>query len=117
MKSLLPTAILTLLTASGVAQGHTHLEMAMPADNAVLAAPPTELMLHFSEATRLTALSIQKEGEKEQKSIAPLPKEASAALKVPLAPLAPGKYAVNWRVVGDDNHVMSGVLHFTVNAK
>lgn len=107
----------SLLAFAGTVQAHTHLEMAMPADNAVLAAAPSELMLHFSEPTRLTALSVQKEGEKEGKAVSDLPKEASKALKVVLAPVSPGKYSVNWRAVGDDKHVMSGVLHFTVKEK
>jgi methionine-rich copper-binding protein CopC len=107
----------TLLALTGIVQAHTHLKMAMPADNSVLTSPPSQIMLHFSEATRLTALSIQKEGDKEPKIISPLPKESSAALSVPVAPLAPGKYVVNWRVVGADNHVMSGALHFTVTGK
>ena len=117
MKSLLPTAIVALLTFTGVAQAHTHLKMAMPADNSVLPSPPAQIMLHFSEAARLTALSIQKDGDKEAKPVSPLPKEAAEELSVPLAAVAPGKYVVNWRVVGDDNHVMSGVLHFTVTGK
>jgi methionine-rich copper-binding protein CopC len=117
MKNLLPTTILALLAMTGVAQAHTHLEMAMPADNAVLTEPPARLMLHFSEATRLTALSIQKEGEKDARAVGSPTKEASAAITVPLEPLSPGKYTVNWRVVGDDNHVMSGALHFTVKPK
>lgn len=117
MKNLLLTATLSLLAFAGMAQAHTHLKMTVPADNAVLPASPSELMLHFSAATRLTALSIQKDGEKEAKNIAPLPKQAADVLKIPLAAVSSGKYTVNWRVVGDDNHVMSGVLHFTVNAK
>lgn len=110
------TAVAMLSLAIG-AQAHTHLEMSMPAENAVLKASPAEIMLHFSEATRLTALSIQKEGDKAQQSVAALPNESSAALTVPVPALAPGRYAVNWRAVGGDNHVMSGVLHFTVEAK
>lgn len=106
-----------MLALTGIAQAHTHLQMAMPADNSVLASPPSQIMLHFSEATRLTALSIQKDGDKEPKSVSPLPKESATALSVPVAALAPGKYVVNWRVVGDDNHVMSGALHFTVTGK
>ncbi len=106
-----------MLALTGTVQAHTHLEMAMPADKSVLASPPSEIMLHFSEATRLTALSIQKDGDKEAKSLSPLPKESSEELSVPVAPLAPGKYVVNWRVVGADNHVMSGALHFTVTGK
>ncbi|MGH8239609.1 MAG: copper resistance CopC family protein, partial [Steroidobacteraceae bacterium] len=102
---------------AGLAQAHTHLESAMPADNSVLTSAPSQIMLHFSEPTRLTALTVQKDGEKEHKHIDALPKDASDALAIPVAPLAPGKYLVNWRVVGDDNHVMSGALHFTITGK
>ncbi|MBL8265694.1 copper resistance CopC family protein [Steroidobacter sp.] len=116
VKKLL-SALVLAAAFTGIAQAHTHLEMAMPADNAVLADPPASLMLHFSEATRLTALSLQKEGEKQAKPVASLPKEASKAIAVPLQPLAPGKYTVNWRVVGSDNHVMNGALKFTVQPK
>jgi methionine-rich copper-binding protein CopC len=74
-------------------------------------------MLHFSEPTRLTALTVQKEGDDEPKRIDPLTSQSSEALSVPVPPLAPGKYVVKWRVVGDDNHVMSGALHFTIAGK
>ena len=114
MKRLL--SAVAMLFCFGAAQAHTHLQSSMPADQAVLASAPAEIMLHFSEASRLTSLSIQKEGGQEQK-IAALPKTASAAVKVPLTPLSPGKYTVNWRAVGGDNHVMSGKLQFTVDSK
>jgi methionine-rich copper-binding protein CopC len=106
-----------LLTFTIGARAHTHLEASMPAENAVLDAAPADIMLHFSEPTRLTALSIQKDGGDEQQAISVLSKEKSAAFTVPLPALAAGRYAVNWRAVGDDNHVMSGVLHFTVKGK
>jgi methionine-rich copper-binding protein CopC len=113
--------ILTFLAAcalfAGVAQAHTHLEKATPADNSVLASAPSELMLHFNEATRLTALSIQKEGGDEL-AISAFPKESAKAVTVPLSTsLASGKYLVKWRAIGPDNHVMSGTLHFTVGSK
>jgi len=106
-----------MLIGSGAVQAHTHLEKAVPADNSVVTSPPAQIMLHFSEAARLTALSIQKDGDKQAKAVSALPKEAAEELSVPVAALAPGKYVVNWRVVGDDHHVMSGALHFTVTGK
>ena len=115
-KNRILTVAAVLALFAGVAQAHTHLEKAMPADNSVLASPPSELMLHFSEVSRLTALSIQKEGDKES-PISALPKEPSKEVAVPLSSLAPGKYLVKWRAVGSDKHVMSGTLHFTVAAK
>ena len=72
-------------------------------------------MLNFSEAARVTALSIQKGSEPEQK-LKPLPTIATAQISVPLPQLTPGTYSVSWRVVSDDGHVMSGALHFTLAA-
>jgi methionine-rich copper-binding protein CopC len=116
-KSRILSFAAALALFSGIVHAHTHLEKAMPADNSVLASSPSELMLHFSEATRLTALSIQKEGESESTNISALPKDSSQALTIPLNPLAPGKYLVKWRALGADKHVMSGTLHFTVTGK
>lgn len=117
MKRVLPTMIVSLLFWFGAAQAHTHLESSMPADQAVLASLPTEIMLHFSEATRLTALSIKKEGDKQETVVSVLPKQASADISVPVELTGSGKYQVNWRAIGEDNHVMSGKLQFTVQGK
>ena len=97
-----------------VGQAHTHLTKSMPQDKSVLTSAPTHLMLHFSEAARLTALTLQKEGDKEARKLEPLPKEPAADFTIPVGALAAGAYSVSWRVVGDDNHIMSGALHFTV---
>jgi hypothetical protein len=106
-----------LLVSSSIVQAHTHLEKAVPADNSVLADPPSQIMLHFSEATRLTALSIQKEGDEESAITSVLPKESAQALTVPITPPAPGTYLISWRAIGKDKHVMSGTLHFTVTGE
>lgn len=71
-------------------------------------------MLHFSEAARVTALSIQKGDETKQK-LGPLPAQPSARVSVPVPRLAAGQYVVSYRVVSSDNHVMSGNIRFTVD--
>jgi len=80
MKNRILTLGASMLALPGIAQAHTHLEMAIPADNSVLASPPSKIVLHFSEAARLTALSIQKDADKEAKAISPRPKEAKEEL-------------------------------------
>jgi methionine-rich copper-binding protein CopC len=107
-------AALALL--SGVAGAHTHLQTSTPKDNSVVTSPPAQLVLNFSEATRLTAVSIEQEGGAAS-SIGDLPKNSAQALTVPLSQLAPGKYLVKWRALGADKHVMSGTLHFTIAGK
>jgi methionine-rich copper-binding protein CopC len=106
-----------LLALSGIAQAHTHLTKAVPADNSVLARPPSKITLYFSEPSRITAVTLQKDGDKEPRRVEALPKEPSDALGIPIVPLDPGKYALNWRAIGADNHVMSGTLHFTISGK
>ena len=101
---------------SGIAHAHTHLEKSTPADNAVLSQAPAKITLEFSEAARLTALRLKKDADNSGTKLEPLPKTSAATVSMPLAPLAPGKYTVEWRVVGDDSHIMSGKLHFELKA-
>src|SRR5229473_5953013 len=111
--SLLPG--LALITFAVTASAHTHLQKSSPADGSVITTSPSNLVLNFSEAARLTALSIQKGSEPEQK-LKPLPTTAAQQISVPLPALTPGTYSVSWRVVSDDGHMMSGALHFTLAA-
>lgn len=106
------SAFALFLLATG-AQAHTHLKQSTPAEGSVVTASPANIVLKFSEAARITALTVQKDGEAAQK-LAPLPTDATPEVTVPAPKLGAGKYTVNWRVVSGDNHVMSGALHFTV---
>jgi len=102
-----------LLSWEAIAHAHAHLNASIPADGSSGKAPEV-IVLTFSEAARITAMSLQKEGEASRK-LAPLPAVASARLTVPLPELPPGRYTLSWRVMAvDDGHVTSGALHFTV---
>ena len=103
-------AALFLLVAT--AHAHAHLTAAVPAEGSAGKAPE-HIVLTFSEAARITAMTLEREGE-EARSIAPLPTAAAAQLTIPVPRLAPGKYTLIWRVMSDDGHVMSGTLHFIV---
>ncbi|TLY88178.1 MAG: copper resistance protein CopC [Gammaproteobacteria bacterium] len=104
---------LALVTSAVTASAHAHLQKSSPADNSVITTSPAVLVLNFSEAARLTALSIQKGSEPRQK-LKPLPTTAAQQISVPLPRLTPGSYSVSWRVVSADGHVMSGTLRFTL---
>jgi hypothetical protein len=106
---------IALITCAVTADAHAHLQTSSPADNSVITSSPPTLVLNFSEAARLTALSIQKGSEPEQK-LKPLPTGAAAQILVPLPPLTPGAYIVSWHALSDDGHVTSGALHFTLSA-
>ena len=106
---------LALLMFGVAASAHAHLQKSSPADNSVITASPPNLVLNFSEAARLTVLSIQKGSEPKQ-DLKPLPSAAAQQVSVPLPQLTPGTYTVRWRAVSDDGHVMPGTLHFTLAA-
>jgi copper transport protein len=115
MRSSSTWLALTFAAAATVALAHTHLQQAQPADGSVLAAAPKQIVLTFSEATRLTALVINKEGAQSAQQLAPLPEAPATRISVAAPALAPGRYSVDWRAVGTDRHVMSGKLSFTVD--
>lgn len=116
MKILSLLCGIALITFAVTAEAHAHLQKSSPADNSVITTSPSALVLNFSEAARLTALSIQKGNEPEQK-LTPLPTTAAAQISVPLPQLTPGVYMISWHVLSDDGHVMSGALHFTLAAE
>ena len=93
------------------AHAHAHLSASVPAEGSTWKAPE-EIVLTFSEAARVTAMTLQREGEASRKL--PLPASAAARITVPLPKLAPGRYTLTWHVLSDDGHVTSGSLHFSV---
>ena len=95
------------------AQAHTHLKSATPAEGSTVKSAE-QITLTFSEKATVTALTLQKEGGDERK-LTPPAEGAADHVKVAAGKLEPGKYTLNWRVVSDDKHVMSGKLHFTVS--
>ncbi len=99
-----------------LAQAHTHLQKSTPAANSSGAAPE-QLVLQFSEATRLTALTLQKAGGQEGRKLGPLPAQPDKLIRLAAPKLDPGAYVLSWRGLGDDGHVMSGTLRFTVVAR
>jgi len=108
-KWLIGSALLALVA---VAHAHAHLTAAVPADGSIDKAPE-QIVLTFSEAARLTAMTLQREGEQPRK-LTPLPAEMATRITVPLPKLPPGRYTLSWRVVSDDGHVVPGILRFTV---
>lgn len=115
MRKSIYMAALFILTGAA-AHAHTELSGSMPADDAVLAAAPKDLMLHFSEEVRLTTLSVQASGGEKQE-IGALPTSTSKDFVIPAPALGAGDYVVSWRAMSEDTHVMTGEFKFTVQAE
>ncbi|MEJ0099714.1 MAG: copper resistance protein CopC [Pseudomonadota bacterium] len=104
-------ALSLLMTVSAIASAHARLTASSPAEKSQVTAPE-KLALTFTDSVVLTALTLQR-GKEAVKKLG-LPPQADYGFNIPLPALAPGDYAVNWRVVSDDTHVSSGTIHFTV---
>ena len=109
--TLVTGACLTLVALG--AHAHAHLKASTPQEGAVVTEMPASISLIFSESARITSVSIQKDQEPKQKLTAPTSTGVQISVEVPK--LAAGSYTLNWRVAStDDNHIMSGALHFKV---
>lgn len=110
-KTLVAGAILTLAAIS--AQAHAHLKASTPKEGETVTMMPASISLTFSESARITAVSIQKDQEPKLKLTAPT--STGEQLSVAVPKLTAGSYTLTWRVAStDDNHIMSGELHFKV---
>ncbi len=102
---------LVLLWSTG-ALAHAHLTDSSPVDGSQFLEGPATLVLTFSEAVQLTALSIQRSGAALQKLVPP--EQVAARISVPLPKLSRGAYVVRWRTLGSDGHVVPGQIRFSI---
>lgn len=115
MRALVPLLMLLLALGHGaMVQAHTGLTRSVPADGARVAQSPAQLELAFSGDVRLVNIQVTDgNGAKVEvgasRSLTPA---RQFAISVP--PLAPGRYKVDWMVMGGDSHKMSGSFSFFV---
>ena len=113
MKKLTLVAGAILTFAAFGAHAHAYLKASTPKEGETVTLMPTAISLTFSEAARITAVTIQKDQGPKQKLSAPSSTGEQISVEVPK--LDAGSYTLSWRVAStDDNHIMSGALHFKV---
>jgi copper resistance protein C len=116
MKTLKKFLLAAVAVIPVLALAHAKLELSVPAADSSIAAMPAEVMLHFSEAVKITAMTIEKEGGKDKVDLK-LPTAATSMVQAQAPKLGAGVYLLNWRGLSDDGHVMSGTVRFTVTGK
>jgi methionine-rich copper-binding protein CopC len=103
------------LIASG-AFAHTGLKSSVPGAQAVVAEPVSQIVLEFTGAVRLTAVTLVN-GSGDPIRLGQFPVETQARFAVDVQePLPTGDYVITWRAVGADTHVVSGEIPFRVSA-
>ncbi|PYN77279.1 MAG: copper-binding protein [Candidatus Rokuibacteriota bacterium] len=118
--ALVASALLSLtLLLPTAAESHAVLVRSVPAQRAVLEAPPTRVELWFNERLEpaYSRVSVLDEANTQVDL-----RDASVAaddvrrLSVSLPALAPGRYRVEFRVLSVDGHVVESKLTFTVKS-
>lgn len=107
---------MAMLAFSTAAPAHTHLANSVPANNATLTHAPEEIVLAFNGMVQLTAVAIESADGKNKTAIAQLPSQKIKETTLSAPKLSPGVHVIVWRAVGEDGHVMSGKVKFTVAA-
>lgn len=117
MKRMHSLLLVAATFAANTALAHTDLATTVPANGALIGKAPENVQLTFTEPVRLTALSIQKDGDLKQ-SLGPLPSSTNVEFLVALpATIEDGHYVVTWRALSEDTHVMNGEFMFVVGAE
>ena len=96
------------------ARAHARLVSANPAVGSIVADSPAEIALTFSEAVKPIVFKI---ADKDGKDISGgrTARIDGMTLHIPVAmSLAQGQYTVSYRIAGDDGHVVTGSMTFSV---
>ena len=128
-------AVFTLVIFPLMALSHSPLEKAIPTDGAVLSTPLTEYKMLFKSPAKLIKFEIFQMGQNDQKNSSFLKtllkkstgkmvdinyKPALVFLKnhvIKLPNINTGSYEVRWRAMGEDGHVLKGILTFEIKGK
>lgn len=106
--------LVALMLGAQAALAHNSLKSSMPGDGAVINVAPDALELVFSDSTYLVSVTVTPENGKQAPLDFEPPLDYSPQFRVPLPMLAPGRYTVDWKVEGQDTHIIEGKFSFTV---
>ena len=128
-------AVFTLVVFPIMAIAHSPLQKANPANGAVLETPPTEYKMLFKSPAKLIKFEIFQKGQNDDKKsslLNSLFKNSDRKLieinykpllvlseshSIKLPSINVGSYEVHWRAMGEDGHVLKGILTFEVKGK
>ena len=113
--------MLRLIVAAGLAFSvqlvsfaHTGLKQSTPAADAVVAVAPAKIDLVFTEPVKLVRLQIMASDHEMPSNFTPNA-TAQAEFSFETPGMHPGKFTVNWAVIGADGHAVNNSYSFTVD--
>lgn len=114
---ILAISVLVPSRAESASEMHLRLTRSQPAKDTLLASPPTQICLWFSQSPRLRLSSITLTGPTGKVELGPVtmsPKDSTLLITQIVPELVSGNYQIAWRTAGDDGHVIRGTLPFAV---
>jgi copper resistance protein C len=112
LKKLFFIIICTLFIVPTVANAHTSLTSSNPADGQVVTEELTELFLTFAgQIESLSTMKILKDGQEVPLKVELQEKQMIGTLSTPLDN---GSYVIEWSIAGEDGHLITGEIPFTV---
>jgi copper resistance protein C len=112
LKKLLFFTILTFIFVPSNANAHTSLTSSNPADGQVVNENLTELLLVFEgEIESLSTMKLLKDGQEVPLNLELQEKQMIGTVSTPLDN---GSYVIEWNIAGEDGHLITGEIPFTV---
>jgi methionine-rich copper-binding protein CopC len=113
--AVLVASLLTLVVSTGVAAAHAKLESMTPADGSSMAAPPTQVVLTFSEPVGSNGTQVQVKSPSGKNVATGDMQVLDNKVTQPVgAMIEAGRYQVDARVVSADGHPITVTGSFTV---
>ena len=108
-------ALVALVAGAGPAAAHASLESTSPSAGQVLAAPPGQVELTFSEPVEVSLGAVRVyDSNAERVDEGGVRHDGGDSVVQPLSDLPDGSYVVTWRVVSADGHPIHGAFTFQV---
>lgn len=112
MKKLFFLIICTLFIVPTIANAHTALTSSNPADGQVVTKELTELVLTYAgEIESLSTMKLLKDEQEVPLNVELQEKQMIGTLSTPLEN---GSYVIVWSIAGEDGHLITGEIPFTV---
>ncbi|KON90007.1 hypothetical protein AF332_26450 [Sporosarcina globispora] len=116
MNKILLSFICFFIILPSMTSAHTGLESSAPESGQVVTEDLNEITLTFAgEIESLSTMTLVREGQEILLSnVEPNGKQMSGTLE---SPLENGSYVINWSIVGEDGHQITGEIPFTVKSE
>ncbi|MCM3768323.1 copper resistance protein CopC [Neobacillus niacini] len=116
MKRLFIILAIIIVVLPTIASAHTHLESSNPESGQVVTEKLNEIVLNFGgKIESLSTMTLVKDGQDVPfKSIDPQGTQMIGTLE---APLENGSYVIQWKIIGEDSHIITGDIPFSVQVE